>query len=123
MKQRIFLKIYKDGSIQKIQQIDSQQVAFGSGSDVEVHLEDESISPWHALIEQKDNDFKISDLGSVEGTFVNDEKIVECSLKHGDQIKIGVYLMEFFIGSPYMAQAEKKKELQTKKQILKNLLR
>ena len=114
MKKRIFLKIYKNGSIQKIQQIDSQQMAFGSSPDVEVHLEDESISPWHALIEQKDNDVKISDLGSAEGTFVNDEKIVESSLKHGDQIKIGDYLMEFFIGAPYAVQAEKKEAVAKK---------
>ena len=119
MKQRIFLKIYKNGSIQKIQQIDLQQMAFGSSPDVEVHLEDDSISPWHALIEQKDNDFKISDLGSTEGTFVNDEKIVECSLKHGDQIKIGDYMMEFFIGAPYTAQAEKKESASSQKKSAK----
>lgn len=110
MSQRIFLKIYKNGSILKIQQVDSEPVAIGKSSDVEVCLDkDESILPWHALIEKKEGEYTISDLGGALGTLVNGKKIVESSLSHGDQIDIGPYKLEFFIGTPYAVKSQKQK--------------
>ena len=109
MSQRIFLKIFKNDSVFKIAQLpeSDRQISIGHDSDVEVCLQDEEhVSPWHALIEKRGEDYFISDLGSTQGTLLNNNPVVDSILQHGDQIQIGVYRIEFYIGAPYMAASE-----------------
>jgi pSer/pThr/pTyr-binding forkhead associated (FHA) protein len=56
------------------------------------------VSRSHARIELTADGFLLSDLGSQNGTFVNDERIKEQVLKPGDEVRIGdqatfVYVM------------------------------
>lgn len=52
----------------------------------------------HALIEYRDFSFWITDQNSVNGTFLNDERLTkETRLKHGDRIRFHVYEFEFCV--------------------------
>lgn len=99
----VFLKIYKNKKLIEIKQFSENQVSIGSGSDVNLHLKNKAISPWHSLIEKRGDKYVISDLGA--GTYVNGEKIVEHDLNPGDQIYIEPYTIEFFINQPFVAKA------------------
>jgi hypothetical protein len=55
----------------------------------DIQLQEALVSGKHAIIEMNDEEIKLTDLGSTNGTFVNNERIRTCVLKHGDKIKLG----------------------------------
>jgi Nif-specific regulatory protein len=60
-------------------------------------LSDPSVSRRHCVIKQEDTLFKISDLESLNGTFVNDVPVKERFLEHGDRLRIGDYTFAFLL--------------------------
>jgi len=52
-------------------------------------LNDLSVSRRHCLIKQEDEGYRLSDLGSFNGTFVNGLAVKDRALEHGDRIGIG----------------------------------
>lgn len=52
-------------------------------------IADASVSRRHAKIEKSDNGFEVTDLESLNGTFVNDVPIKNRLLEHGDRVRIG----------------------------------
>ena len=69
----------------------------GRHSENDIVIDDESASRQHAeLICQEDN-IQIRDLDSLNGTFVNRERLTEpLALSSGDQIRIGFYVIRIF---------------------------
>jgi signal transduction histidine kinase/pSer/pThr/pTyr-binding forkhead associated (FHA) protein len=67
----------------------------GRDSHCEIHLSDSETSRNHALIEFRDGNYWIKDLGSSNGTFVNDQRISESKLTSGDRIQIGKQMLLF----------------------------
>jgi pSer/pThr/pTyr-binding forkhead associated (FHA) protein len=54
------------------------------------------VSHEHACITYHKNQYLLSDLGSTNGTYLNDEKVIaEVTLKDGDVIKIGAVTFKF----------------------------
>lgn len=81
--------------------------AVGSDSDyLDYYLvEKTTIGRRHAVIKYKDRSFWVVDQGSVNGTFVNDEKVAgERQLRNGDLIKF--HKFEFEFQHPGLAGAE-----------------
>ena len=55
-----------------------------------IQLLDKIVSKEHCIIEQRGDIFVLRDLGSLNGTFVNNERVRgEAPLKHGDEISLG----------------------------------
>ena len=72
-------------------------------------IKDDYISREHAVIEYRDYGYWIVDRGSVNGSFVNDERVTaDRLLKHGDRLRFHTY--EFEIVLPEM-EGEAKTEL------------
>ena len=66
------------------------EVRLGKGPHNDIVIADPSVSSVHALIAFGDNGYTISDLGSRNGTFVNQERVVEPrALRSGDLINLG----------------------------------
>jgi hypothetical protein len=74
------------------------------------------VSRRHARIEiDSDGNYIISDLNSLNGTFVNSTKITRTVLSDGDKILIGQHTIQFDLGdSPASAEVESAPELKTK---------
>ncbi|MDT5061327.1 MAG: hypothetical protein QOH63_1786 [Acidobacteriota bacterium] len=70
-------------------------------------LSDASVSRRHCIIKQEGALFKISDLESLNGTFVNDVPVKERYLEHGDRLRIGDYTFSFLLreGDPPSASS------------------
>lgn len=100
MKQSIFIRVYFDDKLQGVKQFDGDQIVIGTSENSNLHLEDESVSPVHAVIEERDTGYYISDLGSAFGTLVNDQKVIDVPIQNGDSVQVGEYILEFFIGIP-----------------------
>src|SRR5580658_1354308 len=55
-----------------------------------IQLLDKIVSKEHCILEQREGQFILRDLGSLNGTYVNGERVRgETSLKHGDEIALG----------------------------------
>src|SRR5690606_41032348 len=55
-----------------------------------IQLLDKIVSKEHCILEQRDGGFVLRDLGSLNGTYVNGERVRgEMMLRHGDEIALG----------------------------------
>jgi len=69
--------------------IEDKEIILGRSNDCDVVLSTEEISRHHAKIFVKDGAYIIADLKSLNGTYVNRQRIVEHKLKHLDEIWLG----------------------------------
>ena len=77
-----------------------EQIAIGraAGNDVVLPDVEKRISGRHARIDRAGGTCRIADLGSTNGTFLNDRKLEPnnpVEIKNGDRIAIGTYLLKF----------------------------
>ena len=61
----------------------------------EVFVDDVNVSRKHTSIDYVNGNYYLSDLDSLNGTFVNDEEISRIKLEDGDLIKVGTTLLRF----------------------------
>lgn len=67
----------------------TEACSIGRESANSICISDASISRRHCVISREEERFRISDLESLNGSFVNGVPIKERYLEHGDQIKLG----------------------------------
>ena len=96
-----------DGINIKSYELDKPVTIIGRNSDCEVHIDDFAVSGEHAEIQSKSNpyleqanEYTLIDLGSTNGTQVNEENVESYLLKHGDIIVIGKHEFTFDSGMP-----------------------
>jgi diguanylate cyclase (GGDEF)-like protein len=82
-------------------------VTYGREPDNDVQLDDERVSRRHAQILWTGHGFIAKDLGSTNGTFVNNAAIEQCPLNDGDQLKIGRTIFKFLQGDSAEAHYHK----------------
>jgi len=77
----------------------------GRAPEADVHLDSPDVSRKHASLRQMGEKFVLEDLGSVNGTFVNEQRIHSMVLQDGDLIGIGKFLLVFGNGqiTPYQS--------------------
>lgn len=73
------------------------EVSIGRGAANEICVNDHSISRQHCVVKQEDGAFKVVDLESYNGTFVNGTPVLEQYLAHGDQLAVGSVLFLFLV--------------------------
>ncbi len=67
----------------------------GRLADNTLYIEDPSVSSRHAEITFEGGVYHLHDLGSTNGTFVNEEKVTDAVLSHGDEIRFGTIPVVF----------------------------
>jgi diguanylate cyclase (GGDEF)-like protein len=77
----------------------AEPVECGRSEKVAVSIDDDAASRKHARIRRHGDTYVVTDLGSTNGTYVNDVLIHERPLVDGDQIKIGRTIFKFIQGS------------------------
>lgn len=75
------------------------RVGIGRSSSSELQLDQESVSRNHCQITARGGAYELRDLGSTNGTYVNDAPIDAVFLRDGDQIKVGRTILKFILGS------------------------
>jgi len=67
----------------------------GRGAECELRLEDTYVSQQHARIFDRNGNWYVEDLGSTNGTYVNEQKLVApAMLTPGDSIRVGTTTVE-----------------------------
>jgi len=70
-------------------QLVSEDVTVGRLASCHLCIGDLSVSRQHCSIQPVEGSFRVRDLGSNNGTFVNGRRIEECLLADGDQMRVG----------------------------------
>src|SRR5262249_42173607 len=73
-------------------------LSVGRDSTNQIRLHDTEVSRRHAEFRLENGDYKLIDIGSANGTFVNNEKVNEIVLHSGDQILIGQSVLVYTTG-------------------------
>lgn len=75
----------------------------GRSQDNDIVFPDHTVSRKHARITRTETGYLLTDLGSFNGTFVNERSIRETRLNHKDKIKIGLNEMTFLAREEWVA--------------------
>ncbi len=81
-----------------------EEVSIGRSSTTILQLDIDNVSRNHAAIAMTPLGHVIKDLGSTNGTFVNNRQITEHRLRDGDQIRIGRAILKFLTSGNVEAQ-------------------
>ncbi|MDF1602544.1 FHA domain-containing protein [Nocardioides sp. YIM 152315] len=80
--------------------LDQDVVSAGRHPDSEIFLDDVTVSRRHAEFHRQGESFTVSDVGSLNGTYVNRDRIDRVQLNDGDEVQIGKFRLVFFSGHP-----------------------
>src|ERR1044071_3268723 len=69
--------------------LNEESLVIGRETAANLCIPDASVSRRHSKIEKNDTGFVITDLESLNGTFINDVPIKSRLLEHGDRVRIG----------------------------------
>ncbi|MDJ0768744.1 MAG: FHA domain-containing protein [Ilumatobacter sp.] len=76
--------------------LDSDLTRLGRHPDSEISLDDITVSRRHAEVQRTADGYVVADSGSLNGTYVNQERVERASLHHGDELQIGKFRLVFF---------------------------
>jgi two-component system cell cycle response regulator len=79
-------------------QLGEAPIVVGRGGDVEIRINDHSVSRKHARIQPGSDGYYAVDLQSTNGTYVNDIPASMCKLKDGDYLRVGNCIYRFLMG-------------------------
>ncbi len=76
--------------------LDTEVTSAGRHPDSEIFLDDVTVSRRHAEFRRGAGGFSVADVGSLNGTYVNRDRIDEVELQGGDEVQIGKYRLVYF---------------------------
>ncbi len=79
--------------------VDRPSVVIGRSSKADIQIDQEAVSRNHCKLINTGKSVMLRDLGSTNGTYVNDELVDEYVLRDGDFIKIGRCIFKFLSGN------------------------
>ncbi len=79
--------------------VSADETTLGRHPDSDIFLDDVTVSRRHARIIASSAGKTIEDVGSLNGTYVDGERVESTTLREGAQIQIGKYRLVFVIGS------------------------
>jgi diguanylate cyclase (GGDEF)-like protein len=78
--------------------LDRRAILVGRGEDCDIPVHDCTTSRKHCRIGHYNDVYQVVDLGSTNGTYVNDVKVLDSLLKDGDYIRVGNHIYRFLAG-------------------------
>jgi predicted component of type VI protein secretion system len=83
------LKITLPDQEEHLHELHEDTVTVGRLPDNSLPIEDASVSSHHAQLLFDNGSYKLVDLDSTNGTFVNNQSVTEVILQHGDNVRFG----------------------------------
>jgi hypothetical protein len=78
--------------------LDSDLTTAGRHPESDIFLDDVTVSRRHAEFYRHPRGFTVRDVGSLNGTYVNRERIEETDLNDGDEVQVGKFRLMFLAG-------------------------
>jgi len=78
--------------------LDDDLSVAGRHPNADIFLDDVTVSRRHVEFSRVGAEFSLTDMGSMNGTYLNGSRVEQGQLKTGDEIQIGKYHLTFFAG-------------------------
>ena len=78
--------------------LDAEVTHAGRHPNSDIFLDDITVSRRHAEIRQVAGGYRVADVGSLNGTYLNRERVEEGPLHDGDELQIGTFKLLFLAG-------------------------
>jgi len=79
--------------------LEGAAVTAGRSPDSDIFLDDVTVSRRHASFVPAGTSYEVRDVGSLNGTYLNRERIEAAPLANGDEVQIGKFRLVFLTGS------------------------
>jgi pSer/pThr/pTyr-binding forkhead associated (FHA) protein len=79
----------------RMHDLSDEVVTVGRGQESSIFLDDVTVSRKHAEIVHGERGYRIRDVGSLNGTYVNRVRVDAVDLRNGDEIQVGKYRFRF----------------------------
>ena len=76
--------------------LDTDEVSAGRHPSSDVFLDDVTVSRKHAGFLRRENGFELVDQGSLNGTYVNGDRVDSVRLNSGDEVRIGKFTFVYY---------------------------
>ncbi|MEO6846238.1 MAG: FHA domain-containing protein [Chthoniobacterales bacterium] len=83
------IQIYLDQENPFTRDLTEEKITVGRLADNSIHLDEVSVSSHHAELFLKEGQYHLHDLGSTNGTFVNDAQVTDAILYNADRLRFG----------------------------------
>jgi pSer/pThr/pTyr-binding forkhead associated (FHA) protein len=80
--------------------LEGTETTLGRHPDSDIFLDDVTVSRRHATIKHSGDTFEISDAGSLNGTYVDRERVETARLHDMSEVQIGRFVLTFVVGVP-----------------------
>ena len=98
------LLISARGAVSGSRYLLEDEITVGRDPRADILLDDSTVSRQHAVFRRVNGQFFVVDAGSLNGTYVNRQRVDQASLKNGDEIMIGKFRLVFFTKSAIISQ-------------------
>ncbi len=78
--------------------LDDEEVGSGRHPESDIFLDDVTVSRRHAVFVRDEQGYRLRDVGSLNGSYVNRERIDETLLQAGDEVQIGKFRLMYYLG-------------------------
>jgi len=78
--------------------LDHDVTTSGRHPDSDIFLDDVTVSRRHAEFHRESGVFTVRDVGSLNGTYVNRERVESATLSNGDEVQIGKFRLVYYLG-------------------------
>lgn len=85
--------------------LDTDVTTVGRHPEADIFFDDVTVSRRHAEITRDGAAFEIVDQRSLNGTYVNGERVDRASLVNGSEVRIGKFRLNFFVSPSDLSQA------------------
>jgi diguanylate cyclase (GGDEF)-like protein len=89
------VRIYPAEKIGEVYDLGNESIAIGRDPSCDLELDDDSVSRQHASLERVAEEYILTDRGSTNGTYVNDERIEQRKLRTCDRLRFGNQIVKF----------------------------
>jgi len=94
-----FVMIYPTGTQLGVRfPLSKERLVIGRGQDCDIQVDLDSVSRNHASIIVKKSEIHVEDLGSTNGTYINEQLIKSKALSNGDLVQTGNAIFKFLTG-------------------------
>jgi pSer/pThr/pTyr-binding forkhead associated (FHA) protein len=101
------LIVQRNGRLERVIRWDAERLTMGRATECDVLLATPEVSRRHAMLVREGDRFEVRDLESINGTFVNGEKVSRRALQVGDVVRVEDFEITFVLDSAPIDQALK----------------
>lgn len=103
--------VLKEGAVVNEVPLEAKKLSIGRDALSDIQLKDFSVSRQHAQLIRVFSDYYVEDLGSTNGTYLNDRPVTKHMLKHGDLLRVGNFSLRFLTQEAVKEQVDLKEEM------------